>query len=168
MIRPRARLLSHSSSFKRQGLPCRPRVDLWLPASHLLLTITSVASWTSRYYHRLLNFCVAFAKLRLEQRHLLSPGGIKLLEGHDHVALGGESIGVRAMLQVGGLLGEGEVVHIGGLAQVAVLVTGDVGGLRYAVLPAALGAYRPKRPGAEQLHLLVLPAVDPVRIFPQS
>src|SRR5215213_543794 len=167
MIRPRARLLSHSSSFKRQGKPWRPRFVLWLPASHLLLTITSAASWTSRYY-RLLNFCVAFAKLRLPQRHLLSPGGIKLLECHDHVALGGESIGVRAMLQVGGLLGEGEVVHIGGLAQVAVLVTGDVGGLRYAVLPAALGAYRPKRPGAEQLRLLVLPAVEPVRIFPQS
>ena len=46
-----------------------------------------MASWTSRYY-RLLNFCVAFAKLRLPQRHLLSPGGIKLLEGHDRVALG--------------------------------------------------------------------------------
>jgi hypothetical protein len=62
------------------------------------------------------------------------------------------------MLQVGGQLGEGEVVHLGGLAQVAVVVTGDVGGLRYAVLPAALGAYRPKPPGAEQLLLLVLPA----------
>src|SRR5215210_6430841 len=167
MIRPRARLLSHSSSFKRQCLPCRPRFVLWLPASHLILTITSVASWTSRYY-RLLNFCVAFAKLRLPQRHLLSPGSIKLLEGHDRVALGGESVGVRAMLQAGGLLGKGEVVHLGGLAQVAVVVTGDVGGLRYAVLPAALGAYRPKPPGAEQLLLLVLPTVEPARIFPQS
>src|SRR5688572_1581279 len=87
MIRPRARLLSHSSSFKRQCLPCRPRFVLWLPASHLILTITSVASWTSRYY-RLLNFCVAFAKLRLPQRHLLSLGSTKLLEGHDRVALG--------------------------------------------------------------------------------
>jgi hypothetical protein len=39
MIRLYARQLSHSSSFKRQGLPCRPRFVLWLPASHLILTI---------------------------------------------------------------------------------------------------------------------------------
>src|SRR5215217_6342208 len=58
------------------------------PTTHTKrLTITSVASCTSRYY-RLLTFCVAFAKLRLPQRQLLSPGGIKLPEDHDRVALG--------------------------------------------------------------------------------
>src|SRR5918999_207031 len=50
MIRPRARLLSHSSSFKRQGKPCRPRLVLWLAASHLLLIITSVLVLLSKHY----------------------------------------------------------------------------------------------------------------------
>src|ERR671917_310132 len=87
MIEPRARPLSHSSSHKRQSLPCRPRFGLRLPASHLLSTITSVASLTS-HYNRLLDLCVALAEFQPLQRHLLSPGGIQLLEGHDRVALG--------------------------------------------------------------------------------